>query len=212
VRVAIWNNGDALPDAVRKHPVVDLVVDSGRNLGCMSRWHLAALAGAELVCCLDDDLVPADDRVIEDAVTACREECRDGIVGGFGWRGLGETTYREGEHVRASGRDEPVDIVKGRFMVLRRELLKRVPLALPQIDGPEALGFRCDDIALSLCIARGEPRRHLLPPVLAGRWIELPKGHASLDAQPAHYAIRDRAIHRFRAWIGASGLVPAGAP
>jgi hypothetical protein len=89
-------------------------------------------------------------------------------------------------------------------------LLNRVPLALPQTDGPEPLGFRCDDIALSLCIARGEPRRHLLPGSLGGRWTELPKGSASLDAQPGHYAIRDRGIRCLHEWLRASGPVPAG--
>jgi hypothetical protein len=178
----------------------------------MARWHLAALAGSEFVCSLDDDLMPADEGVLEDALAACRERCPDGIVGAFGWRGLGESSYRNGEHVRAADIDRPADIVKGRFMSLRRALLERVPLALPPVGGGERLGHRCDDIALSLCIAGGRSGRHLLPAVLADRWVELPKGAASLEADPRHYAVRDHALRSLVEWLAAPAPVPAGAP
>jgi hypothetical protein len=144
-------------------------------------------------------------------VAACRAKCPDGIVGLFGWRGLGESSYPDGRHLRAGEHDERVDIVKGRFMLFRRELLGRVPLALPRLGMAETPGFRCDDIALSLCIAQGEPGRHLVPAALAGRWVELPKGNAALEAQPEHYAIRDRSITALRRWLRTTEPVPVGA-
>lgn len=177
-----------------------LTVKSSRNLGCLPRWQLAALADTEFVCSMDDDLLLKDKRVIEDAVGACRERCPDGIVGFFGWEHVDGKPYKRARHINGSRKDRRCDIVKGRFMLLRRKLLSSVPMLPPDMDG-ERLGFRCDDIYVSLCIARGEWGRHLVPGVLRKRWKELPQRGASLAAQPGHYEQRDRAVSRIRQWL-----------
>jgi GT2 family glycosyltransferase len=218
VEVVLWNNRPPLDPAQR--PGVRRVVQSSENLGCFPRWQMAALARTEFVCSLDDDLALADERVLEDAVAACREECPDGIVGFFGWSEAPGRDYRHGRHHNGARRGARCDVVKGRFMLMRRALLARVPMALPAWDVPggdtsaeapllrdepggftEPLGFRCDDIYVSLCISGGRPGHHLVPGRLGRRWRELPRRGVGLDTDPAHYRRRDRALRVIKRWL-----------
>jgi hypothetical protein len=161
---------------------------------------MAALAETEFVCTHDDDLVLADERVLEDAVAAQREECPDGIVGPFGWSDTGRG-YRRGRHHNGARRDLRCDAVKGRFMLTRRDLLERVPLAPPAWEEAEPLGFRCDDLLVSFCLGAGRPRPHLVPGRLGRRWRDLPRRGTGLDTDARHYALRDRAVRRVRRWL-----------
>jgi len=202
---------------IEEHPLVSLVMRPSRNLGCMPRWWLAAMADTEFVATLDDDLVLADERVLADALAAQREVCPEGIVGFFGVVYRSDRTYRTSLHLAArAGQDQRVDIVKGRFMLLRRDALERVPLWHPALT-PEA-AFRADDIYVSLMLsaarrtAAGEPTirtagepLHVLPGALAGRWKEiLPQDSRALALQPGHWEIRDRLVRALLADVDRS--------
>lgn len=231
LQVFLWNNGPAtagLPAA--EHPLVKLSVTSSRNLGCFPRWQLATLADTEFVCSLDDDLALADERVLEDAIEACRRDCPDGIVGFFGWEHVNGAPYKDARHINGSKKNRRADIMKGRFMLFRRELLQRVPLGVPssefrvsgwtdskletlpavrranpKLERPEALLFRCDDIYLSLCIAGGRWGRHLVPGALGKRWKELGQDSRALASDAGHYERRDRAVKAVRRWLQSTG-------
>jgi len=213
-KIVLWNNGDPInvssehgtPMLLERHPLMSLVVQSTRNLGCMPRWWLASLADTEFVCSLDDDLVLADERVLEDAIEAQRTLCPDGIVGFFGWEAMPGKDYLGAKHINGSPEDRRVDVIKGRFMVFQTRLLQRVLLVHPALTLPSPGGGgqgrgmdllrRCDDIYLSFCIAQGERRRHLIPAVLGKRWKEL--GHQDgrgLALQAGHYQERDRMVN-----------------
>jgi len=210
-QVYVWDNGgeghrlhlrrgdELVP--ITEHDMVDLAVQSGRNLGCFPRWALAALADTEFVCSLDDDLLFADPRVLEDAVAACREECPDGIVGFFGWSEVEGKDYRHGRHHNGTTTGTACDIVKGRFMLFRRELLARVPLDIPGVPVMDGISHREDDVYVSLCISGGRRGRHRIPARLGKRWKELPQRGASAAAQAGHWQNRDRAIRAVKAWL-----------
>jgi hypothetical protein len=210
-RVVLWNNGRPLyfgPDErpIAEHPLVDLVVQSGENLGCFPRWWLAGRAGTDFVCSLDDDLKLADERVLEDAIAACAEDCPDGIVGFFGWQTREGRGYRGGRHVNGSARDVRVDLIKGRFMLLRTDLLERVPLRLPAGLAGQVDPFRADDVYLSLCISRGRPGHHLVPGALGRRWREVGRQDGrALASHPDHYAARGRAVRALLDYFGKEG-------
>ncbi len=226
LQVYLWNNS-ALPltfardgeeRPIAEHPLVKLYVQSSRNLGCFVRWELAALAETEFVCSLDDDLAFSDAEVLEDAIAAQREECPEGIIGLFGWTaGPPNTTYRDGRHERVvSSGSIAVDIVKGRFMLMRRDVLARVPLHVPGLDQDGGISHREDDIYVSLCVSGGKPGFHRLPARLARRWKELPEaasggaiaasGYAvAASLEPGHYERRTEYVRAIRAWLNADG-------
>jgi len=215
-KIILWNNAGPSsirfrtgnPDAggrralplqpIEQDPRVWLVVNSSENLGCMPRWWLASLADTEFVCAIDDDLMPADEKVLEDAMQVCDEKCPEGIVGFFGWERVEGKHYKGARHINGSGKDRRVDLVKGRFMLFRRALLRNVPLVPPfSLDGLDVreLMRRCDDIYLNLMISRGRPGYHLVPGVLGKRWKSLGKqDKRALASNPGHYDIRHRAV------------------
>jgi hypothetical protein len=212
VQVYLWNNGERLE--LEDHPAVKLVVRANRNVGCLPRWHLAGLAETEFVCSVDDDLLLADERVLEDAVRACRERCPDGIVGAFGWQHVEDEpldSYRAHRHINGPPKrdgewvDRTVDVVKGRFMLLRRELLERVPISPPDWPEEEPLGFRCDDLYVSMHVAGGKWGRHLVPAEIGRRWRELGQDARALAADPGHYERRGRALKLLRGRLKGEG-------
>jgi len=200
-KIMLWNNGEPIlvqqgvgaPVYIEKHPWVSFAAHASRNIGCFGRWLLAALADTEYVATLDDDLVLSDPKVLGDAIRAQRELCPDGIVGLFGWQRVEGRPYRGGRHVHGASQDVRVDVIKGRFMVLRRELLARVPIVCP-VPGP--LVTAEDDIYVSLCVSRGQPGAHLVPGVLGKRWKELGQKGVAAAAQPGHYERRDAMVRR----------------
>jgi len=216
LRVVVWDNaggdkGDLVVQvhgevlAVREHPLVDLVVRSQQNVGCFARWWLASRARTEFVCSMDDDLIFKDERVLADAVAACRDECPDGIVGLWGWSPRGDRDYRHGRHHNGTTTGTRCQIIKGRLMLFRRELLERVPLEIPEAAGIEGLSHREDDVWLSLCIGRGAEEAHCIPARLGKRWTELPQHGSSASSEPGHYARRDAYRHAILDWLARTG-------
>jgi len=189
--IRIWNNGTPLlfnrggtDLPIHQHEVVSLSVRPSQNLLCFPRWWLASLADTEYVCSMDDDILLRDERVLEDAMAACREECPDGIVGFFGATEVEGKGYKGWRHHNGTSKGTRCDMIKGRFMLFRRELLGRVPLLVPGLDHRE------DDIYLSLCISGGKPGAHLVPARLGKRWTELPQRGTSMASEGGHYQRR----------------------
>jgi len=201
-RVILWDNGFGESGGLKyragvrgllpidQHRFVDLVVSPSRNLGCMPRWWLAAMAETDYVCSLDDDLAPADERVLADAIDAQRRLCPEGIVGPFAWQRVEGKSYKAARHFNGrSKEDRRVDVVKGRMMLFPTRLLARVPLGIPGADLAE------DDVYLNLCVSRGLPGYHLVPGVLAGRLKQVGKEDARSRAlRPGHYEHREECI------------------
>ena len=212
--VYVWNNGNPLlfhQDGgegvpLEEHPLVGLHLQSSVNERCWPRWLLAGLATTPYVCTHDDDLLLGDVRVLEDAVEAHRTKCPDGVVGFFGVERIDGRPFRAWRHINGTKnqQDRRVDFVKGRFMLLRRELLQRVPLVNPpfdQVPPTERLG---DDINVCLSITGGRAGGCLIPGELGKRWRELKtqyKGRA-LCTKRGHYERRGEVFERLRAWQG----------
>lgn len=86
--------------------------------------------------------------------------------------------------IRVVGADESVDIVKGRMMAFRRELLDRIEL-------PDE---REDDIFLSAAFSSGARGFHRIPAALHDSCRELPEFDVANWHQPGHMQSRDRAL------------------
>ena len=228
-RIWLWDNSpDGAPNAVVRR--CDMVVRSSRNLGCFARWWLASQASTAYVCSIDDDLRLTDERVLEDAVKASREKRPDGIVGMFGWDGIDRTDtggsraparsdidYGQGRHINGAAEDTPVDIIKGRFMLFRRELLGRIPLRPPASvlqgmgENGDELFRRCDDIYLNLMIAHAstQGRTGLVPGVLGEEGERCrnagPQDNRALATDDGHYRIRGKAIGAIKKYLCSRG-------
>jgi hypothetical protein len=101
-----------------------------------------------------------------------------------------EKEYRWCRHVTCPPTDQPVDIVKGRMMVMRRSaLLKNLRMA----------PCREDDIAISAMMAGGRRQFHVCPGLFHGRVVGLPEPHA-LCNEPGHFESREQARRRFFAY------------
>jgi hypothetical protein len=228
LQVFLWNNGDPLLFAenrsdegapgpanrpMREHPLVKLYVESSPNMRCWPRWLMASMADTEYVCSMDDDLVFADAKVLEDAIAASRDKCPDGVVGFFGWEAIPGRDYKGSRHVNGSATDRWVDFIKGRFMLFRRDLLERVPLAHPVFRDPNALKRRGDDLYVNLCISRGRRNAHLVPGILGKRWKELPQQGHAVSGESGHYRERGELLDRlFESFDAAAELAGAEQP
>lgn len=184
--VFVWNNGERFED--RR---VDWQIDSSINLYCRPRWFMSRHADTEFVCTLDDDLVFADDRVLQDALDALRALPVRTIVGMTGVVLRAESNYRDCTHLDRLPRfpegDVEVDIVKGRFMLLRAAAV--TALDYPAIDPVH------DDIALSALVGGGA--RHRVPGILRGRFTELPQLGVGLSHRPRWLVERERSRRRY---------------
>jgi len=193
-----------------RHPAVDWQVVSNRNLGCWPRWFMAARAQTEFVASLDDDLVPADDRLLADALDIAAAGPNGQAVGPFGANLDPAEDYSRHKPIQGVAVDTPVDLVKGRLLIVRTADLQRVSAALEPRGA-----FDCDDIILCGALAGCRPRRHLVPSLFVGRLEELPKGKVGLEHQAEHYARREAARRPWFPRAAAIEMSPrgqAGAP
>ena len=186
------------------------------NTHTQVRWFMASLAQTPYVMVMDDDLIPRDDTILEDAVlylSKLKEKCT--ILGPFGLQLHPNEPYCKGRHVNvhhfpwhkdfSSSKDSNlvmsqeegsveavrVDVIKGRTMMMRREALQsHLGLVFDHTD------TRGDDIAVSGSLAQGKSRHHLIPRLFHRRLVELPAPHALCDVE-GHYERREAVRRRF---------------
>jgi hypothetical protein len=188
-QVFLWNNAAEPFD----HPAVTWRVESSRNVACPPRWWMASFAETPLVASLDDDLLPADRRVVEDAVRLAEREPHDRAIGPAGAVLVRGRPYAAHRHVFCPPDDVRVDVVKGRCLIVRTAALRRL-LRLGDLAGP--LG-REDDVAVCGALAAGRPRHHLVPGAFHRRFENLPEAGEALSLLPGHAQRRQRARQRW---------------
>eukprot|EP00940_MAST-03C_sp_MAST-3C-sp2_P003345 g3345.t1 len=212
--IFLWNNSGAPFRA----DGVTWQIDTSENKFCWPRWFMASLAKTSFVCVMDDDLVPKDDRVLEDMCAYLSESVSspNTIIGPFGMILDPKRPYAEGTHVNVHHfpwhkmdgglRDDSrvlidedsaramalsVDLIKGRMMMMRRDALQRkLGFVFDHTD------IRGDDIAVSGSLSDGQRGVHRIPRLLHRRLLELPAPHA-LCSSGGHYSHRERVRQRF---------------
>ncbi len=188
-KIFIWNNSAGSPC-----PEADWRIDSSVNAITWPRWFMASMAKTEYVCLMDDDLMFTDERVLRDAVDFLKGRNERLMIGPYGVSFPDVLKiYKESSHVSAlAGRDQRVDMIKGRLVVLRTDALKNVNL----VPGGERQFFLSDDILVSSRMARGKRGFHCVPSLFAGRVQDLPMPHASCDSAD-HYLLREKARREY---------------
>ncbi len=181
--IILWNNN---PDDSRKHDV-SLQVNSGRNMHCYPRWLMAGLADTEFVFSLDDDLMLVDKNALKKCVEYMKDRiAKDKILGYKGVILNKRKSYENSKHVSCPDANVglKVDIVKGRFMFMRRNFACSIP-------APRVM-LREDDIYVSSWSKNKE-----LPGFLGRSFKDLPEGKVSLYKQKGHIKLRQDAVNEW---------------
>jgi hypothetical protein len=173
ITIWLWNNN---PDGTKFD--VDLQIDSPNNFKCWARWCLGSMAQTEYIFTLDDDV-----KMIQtDTISRCLVEINDtDIVGFTGVRFNGG--YFNSKHFDRPKSDEKVDIVKGRFMFMRKSLLNPVPL---EYDG------ETEDIKIS-----SFAKKCVIPASLSDCFQDLKEGEEALFRQPGQKQKREQAVIKY---------------
>jgi len=177
--IFLWNNNPDIKFTTKK---VDWIVNSNVDMYSFAQWMMIPMVETEYLITMNDDIIPKDNTFIEHALKLINEH-PTGIVGPFGKRIVPGSSPYNGPEVRTGH----ADIVKGRCMCMRTEVLKNVPLFT---DGR----VRNDDIYISYYAANGKKDAHWIDWDLRQHTIDLPEGNCGMDKDPDHMLSRNRYI------------------
>lgn len=187
--IYLWDNSahqtmDVIGAAAYKQ--VDWYVGSSRNLQCPPRWWMAQQAETPYVMSFDDDLMPSDNKLLEDLLPQLDEKGPRRIVGAFGKLLNNSTTY---ELCPNSQPGEYCDIILGRVMIMATKSLRQ------RLQWSTVLGNNwgtVDDITLSGMFYSKYQQLHYCSEVFKDRLTELPDDFA-LAKEPGHFIKREAA-------------------
>jgi hypothetical protein len=179
IDIALWNNGDWQQfDA-------DLQINSTKNLFCLPRWYVAGMMDSDYVFFIDDDLMLVDNNVI---TTCVEEEKKHNCIIGYQGVQLAASPpfYTNGNHYKNETTDTCVDVVKGRFMFMKRDLLTNLSLYF-KFRKEMAKLPPAEDIYISMMTGG----KHILPASLHNMFVDLPELDVGLRQTKDHYKSRN---------------------
>jgi hypothetical protein len=138
IKICLWNNNS---EDKTKYDV-DLQIDSPNNFKCYPRWMMASLIESDYLFTLDDDLILSDSNVIKDVLNYYESLNNNMSIVGYTGVVLNENLdYWSSEHIQSpKDFDAKVDIIKGRFMFMSKNLINLISL-----ENEET----CEDIKVS---------------------------------------------------------------
>jgi len=175
VEIILWNNN---PDDKTDYKA-DIQINSSENLICWPRWLMMAHAKGDYIFTNDDDLKLSDINVIQDCIDYLDK--RDCMIGYTGVK-VYKSYFNAKHYSQPKQKDIKVDIIKGRFMFLKKQSLSRVPIIPYKIERVE------DDILINH-YHKGDK---ILPAMLSGRFENLNEGDEAYSLQPGHKKSRDK--------------------
>ena len=173
-RIFIWNNDVTTPYVDDR---VDWVINSSKNSHLRHVVSLWQQASTPFVGRMDDDLNLADDDVLADALQALkRRKHPDQIIGAYGVRMYNGETYERSHHIsipkghgqevgntgmpHINPKDQFVDAVKGRIMLLRQEATHKLTCGIRHVH---------TDLSISCQLAGVRRFHHYLAGCFFGR-------------------------------------------
>lgn len=171
VEIYLWNNN---PDDTHKYDV-DFQFNSPVNLKCWPRWNLASFIKQGYIFTLDDDIIFGDNKIVEDLIEYYnRIDTLESEVPIIGWTGVvvNDRNYWKCKHISEPREtDTKVDIVKGRFMFTKTQILDKVTITREDED----------DIKIS-----SYSNTKILPSLLRDRMVNLDEMDVGLINTPNH--------------------------
>lgn len=185
IDIFLWNNcHDDQTDYE-----VDLQINSSKNLMCWPRWFMANYATTDYVFSLDDDLLFADNKIIEDAIHYLDNNDFDAI-GYSGVRIIDDLKdYLDQQHILSPRQDQSVDILKGGFLLAKRQSI-RIPQNLLDsvVDSPRIE----DDIIISSFLGK-----KVVPSILRKRLRRQAGFSNGLHSKPDHAESRTKYMRQY---------------
>jgi glycosyltransferase involved in cell wall biosynthesis len=182
VEIFLWNNNK---DDTFQYEV-DLQINSSKNLKCWARWFLINYSDNEYVCVMDDDLIMDDHNVLKECLEYV--ENNDVSIGRHGVILNDERSYWDSPHVSPSNSDINVDILKGRFIFLKKRHLHNLGM-FPEISFQDCRIE--DDIIISSIL-----KRKIIPSFLKDGFSEMP-ANDSLYHQSSHAEARTETTKKY---------------
>lgn len=184
----LWNNNPNIKEDFN----VDFQINSPKNMMCFPRWALASLVETKYVMVIDDDIALCKINTLRILREIHDMYDTNGnkrvIVGPYGqnlaWD-KPETPYTSGSLCDTSRitEDTYVDVIKGRCMFMKKNLLDNFPLKYED---------RVEDLKVS---SYGNIK--VVSPSLANKFLNLNEGNVGLFTQRGHYEARNNATKRF---------------
>lgn len=203
--IFLWDNSNSDWEDSR----VTWRIRSSKNGYCWPRWFMASQAETPYFVTLDDDICFSQSGVLSTIVDLLdNAKHKDQLIGPEGVRLSNGCPYfplyvgrvrrqvppndvSSSVHFHNVDIDQPVDIIKGRSLAGRTDVIRQLPLW-------HADGLLCDDIVLSGLVSRGRPCHHLVPSDLANCFVDLPgvNGPMALSQMPEWGVTREDATRR----------------
>ena len=179
-KIFIWDNSKDSNDLESQ---CDWYVKSTVNMVCCPRWWMATQAETEWVVVMDDDITLKSPNAYEHIVKNIKDW---DAAGSHGVRITNFTDYLRCHHISNTRDDEKVDIIKGRFLIVKTDILKKI---LPYISSKDE-----DDIIISSKLKNKAVLGGL------GEYLEnLSEMETGLCKRPDHYQRRTNTmIEHFR--------------
>lgn len=183
VDIWLWNNND---DKTKYD--VDVQIDSSNNFKCWPRWTMGSMADNGYIFTLDDDIMFSRDTIIEECINTFNKFKNDFPLTILGYSGViinNEKNYWSSTHIQQPqfNNDTVVDVVKGRFMFMDKNILNNVMLE----NEPT-----CEDIKIS-----SYSNHKIIPSILHNGLVNLTEGSEALHADMSQREKRIIALKRY---------------
>ena len=178
-KIFLWDNN---PSTKIKPETVDWYCKSTKNT-VYGRWMMASLADTEYIMTMDDDIIPKSDTFIQKCMLEYKKH--DCLILGIEGK---KTPKSKPYYNKVGDTTDWADIIKGKFMFMRTDYLKKVKLK------PLCNVYREDDIYVSFMVAEGKQAPHYVSRDLRAEIIELGMQEVGMQNDKTHMEEREIAL------------------
>lgn len=159
-------------------------IPSDNSLQCWARWELVNDIHSDYFCVIDDDIIFTDHRVLEICKTFMDKNPNVDAVGYAGVINDQKSQYWYCTHIQdPQNRNISVDIIKGRFMFIRRSSLEGLDMT------PD---FTCDDIKISSHL-----KKKIVLSELSNKFSNMKEGEEALHVKFTQREKREIAMQKY---------------
>lgn len=184
IDIWLWNNN---VDDTTKYDV-DIQINSSSNFKCWPRWLMGSMVEDGYIFTLDDDIMFSRDTFIEECINTYNSiniQSTYPIIGYTGVSLNSNKEYWKSNHIYKPdvNNDILVDVIKGRFMFMHKQILNSVILE----NEPT-----CEDIKIS-----SYSNYKIIPSILQNGLINLKEGNEALHANLSQREKRTIALKKY---------------